>query len=124
MSPEEWYSTKNSYESVLKSSRRLTYLSHMPWLIDQIIESKYASVFFPGLSHMNLFIQPTVELDTQHHWIVIHPKASWFTLHYCYSDNQGMFTYDEYKVALKEVKNLLLELMERLEKWKVENLPM
>ncbi|MBV6623479.1 MAG: hypothetical protein KI793_11180 [Rivularia sp. (in: Bacteria)] len=125
MSIKRWHSVKNSYESVLQESLRFTHLSDMPWLIDQIIESKYASKFFPGLSHMSLFIQPTIELDTRKDcWIVIHPRANWFMLHYCYSDKQGIFTYDEYKVVLKDVKNLLFELMESLEKWKVENLPM
>ncbi|KJH70014.1 hypothetical protein [Aliterella atlantica] len=126
MSYEEWHSAKSGYKSVLENIPRLghTYLAHMPWLIDQIIESKYALIFFPGRSHMNLFIQPTFELDIdEHYWIVIHPKASWFTLHYCYLDGEDIFTYDEYKVVLKEVKNLLLKLMERLEQWKLENLP-
>ena len=95
--------------------------SHMPWLIDQIIESKYASIFFPGLSHMNLSIHPTEYLRTPHRRIIIYPKASWFTLHYSYLGEKDIYTFDEYKVVLEEVKNLLLELMERLEKWKVEN---
>ncbi|MCF4966765.1 hypothetical protein [Nostoc sp. CMAA1605] len=125
MSSEAWQSAKSSYESVLKISRlRYTYLALMPWLIDQIIESKYASLFFPGMSHMNLFIQPTFELNIdKHHWIVIHPKVNWFTLHYCYSDVQDTFLYDEYKVFLKaDARNIILKLMERLEQWKSINL--
>ncbi|NJM23492.1 MAG: hypothetical protein HC836_21930 [Richelia sp. RM2_1_2] len=70
---------------------------------------------------MNLSIHPTEYLRTPHRRIIIYPKASWFTLHYSYLGEKDIYTFDEYKVVLEEVKNLLLELMERLEKWKVEN---
>ncbi|BAY87784.1 hypothetical protein NIES267_75540 (plasmid) [Calothrix parasitica NIES-267] len=70
---------------------------------------------------MNLSIHPTSKLRTLHRRIIIYPKGNWFTLHYSYLGKKDVYRYDLYKVVLAEVKDILLELMERLEKWKIEN---
>ncbi len=121
MSNEDWYNIKNAYEYALEKTSRHTYLVHMPWLVDQIIESRFIS-FFATASHMNLIIHPTIDLNSKHHRIAIYPKASWFTLHYSYYDLKDIYTYEEYKVVLEDVNNILWQLMERLDKWKVKNL--
>ncbi|MBN3897071.1 MAG: hypothetical protein HWQ41_17880 [Nostoc sp. NOS(2021)] len=121
MSNEDWYNIKSAYQYALQTRLRHTYLVHMPWLIDQIIESRFTS-FFATVSHMNLIVHPTIDLNPKHHRIAIYPKYSWFTLHYSYLDLEDIYTYDEYKVVLEDVKNILWQLMERLDKWRVKNL--
>ncbi|MEH2075092.1 MAG: hypothetical protein V7K57_11975 [Nostoc sp.] len=115
MKNENWYNIKSTYEYALEKTSRHTYLVHLPWLIDQIIESKFI-LFFATVSRLNLIIHPTLDLNSKHPRIAIYPKASWFTLHYSYYDLKDIYEYDEYKVLLEDVKNTLWQLMERLDK--------
>ncbi|RCJ28911.1 hypothetical protein A6770_00480 [Nostoc minutum NIES-26] len=121
MSRQEWYNIKKSYEIFL-DIKKTPSLEKMPWLVDQIIESKYVDIFFPSMSlsclHINLSgdWRDSGKLPK----ITVDPKWNWVTFHYCHFNKPKSDTFfDEFKVMVDQiyqVRETLFGLLERLEK--------
>lgn len=124
MLKKEWYSIKKSYE-ILLDKRQTPSLEKMPWLVDQIIESKYVNIFFPSMSLSCLHINLSGDWHDSGKLpkITVEPKYNWLTFHYCHFNEPESDTFfDELKVMIDQiyqVRKTLFGLLERLEKWQV-----
>lgn len=119
MSKKDWDSIKNSYE-IYWASRTLAF-EKMPWLIQQIIESKYAEMFFPSTSHTSLHINLSTYWDHNYNMpkIVVAPQRNWVTFRYYRVDKSDPCKFDWYKITIDQItqlKTTLFKLLERLEK--------